>query len=70
LLSRFKFAAFFAGYVTQNVYNSVYVGLAGTVLVLLVVIPPWPFYNQHPSSWLPSSKVAGVGIQVDGKKIS
>lgn len=62
--------AFIYGYATQDVYNTLYVGLAGTALALLIVVPPWPFYNQHPASWLPSSKVGGISIEVDGKKVS
>jgi len=62
--------SFVAGYVTENIYNSLYVSLAGTVLALLIVVPPWPFYNQHPASWLPSHAIGSVSIEVDGKKVS
>jgi len=62
--------SFVAGYVTENIYNSLYVGLAGSALALLIVVPPWPFYNQHPASWLPPHGAGGVSIEVDGKKVS
>ena len=62
--------AFVAGYVTENIYNTLYVSLAGAALALLIVVPPWPFYNQYPASWLPSHTIGGVSIEVDGKKVS
>lgn len=36
-----------------------YVGLGGTALTFLLVVPPWPFYNKNPVKWLP----AGSGWQ-------
>ncbi|KAF2404343.1 microsomal signal peptidase 12 kDa subunit [Trichodelitschia bisporula] len=63
--------AFIYGYATENVYNCLYAGLAGTALTFLVVVPPWPFFNKHPVTWLPSNKLSGgVSIQVDGKKVT
>lgn len=29
-----------------------YIGLSGTVLAFLAVVPAWPFYNQNPLTWL------------------
>lgn len=45
-----------------------WVGLAGTVLAMLLVVPPWPVYNQNPQPWL-GSKAAFPpgGIVVGGK---
>ncbi|KAK4540930.1 hypothetical protein LTR36_008438 [Oleoguttula mirabilis] len=66
--------AFLAGFVTQNIYQTLYIGLGGTALTFLVVVPPWPYYNQNPQPWLPAktgkSALDGVSIEVDGKKIS
>jgi signal peptidase complex subunit 1 len=62
--------SFVAGYFTENVYNSLYVGLAGTALTFLVVVPPWPFFNKNPVQFLPSSKLGSVSVSVDGKKVS
>jgi signal peptidase complex subunit 1 len=40
----------------------------------LVVVPPWPFYNQHPETWFGSKskggKIGGVGVVVDGVKVA
>ena len=40
-------------------------------MTFLVVVPPWPIYNDAPEKWLPAgSSIAGAGIEVDGKKIN
>ncbi|KAF1811902.1 microsomal signal peptidase 12 kDa subunit [Eremomyces bilateralis CBS 781.70] len=63
--------AFIYGYVTQNVYNSAYIGLGGTALTMLLVVPPWPFFNKHPVRWLsPHIGASPISISVDGKKMS
>ena len=68
---RLQLLAFIIGFVQQNVYVTLWVGLAGTALAFLIVVPPWPFYNQSPERWLPGkSGMAGIGIEVDGKKIN
>ena len=51
---------------TQNIKLSVWIGLAGTALTFVAVIPPWPFYNKNPESWLSSHSAAGITIDVDG----
>ncbi|KAK4114097.1 signal peptidase-like protein [Canariomyces notabilis] len=45
--------AFFAGYLLQDIKLAVYLGLGGTVLVFVLVVPPWPFFNRNPVKWLP-----------------
>lgn len=46
-------------------------GVGGTVVTFLVVVPPYPIYNENPEKWLPAnSGIAGAGIEVDGKKIN
>ncbi|KAK4695638.1 signal peptidase complex subunit 1, partial [Lecanoromycetidae sp. Uapishka_2] len=63
--------AFTAGFVSQNVYVTLWVGLGGAALTFFVVVPPYPFYNQSPERWLPKgSGIAGSGIEIDGKKIN
>ena len=48
-------------------------GLGGTMLTMLVVVPPWPIYNKHPEQWLPSGNAIGVmpagDIVVTRKKV-
>ena len=61
--------AFLVGYITQDIKLTVYVGLAGTALTFLAVVPPWPFYNKNPEGWLPSHSAAGITIDVDGQKV-
>ncbi|KAL7806464.1 microsomal signal peptidase 12 kDa subunit domain-containing protein [Trichoderma gracile] len=53
--------AFNVGYVLQDIVKCVYVGLGGTVLTFLVVIPPWPFYNRNPVKWLPAGSAFNTG---------
>ncbi|KAL1969057.1 hypothetical protein VTN77DRAFT_891 [Rasamsonia byssochlamydoides] len=65
--------AFVVGYIQQDIYLTLWIGLAGTLLTALVVVPPWPFYNQHPEKWLnpaTGGRSSGVpDIVVDGVKV-
>ncbi|KAL9015588.1 MAG: hypothetical protein Q9185_007018 [Variospora sp. 1 TL-2023] len=55
----------------QSIWTTLWIGLGGTALTFLVVVPPYPIYNENPENWLrPSSGIAGAGIEVDGKKIN
>jgi len=71
LLSVSAVLALIIGYVKQDIYLTLWVGLGGTVLTMLAVVPPWPFYNQHPQRFLPSGKTMASmpqgGIVVGGK---
>jgi signal peptidase complex subunit 1 len=68
--SPLQIIAFFVGYFTQDIRLSLYVGLAGTVLTFLAVVPPWPFYNKNPEGWLPASNAKqAFNIDVDGQKV-
>lgn len=31
---------------------TVYVGLSGTAVAFLVIVPPWPVYKRNPLSWV------------------
>ena len=76
-----QFLAFLVGFITQNIHNTLWIGLGGTALTFVVCVPPWPFFNKNPVQWLPSTKTTsaagytgasgleGVEITVDGKKI-
>jgi len=66
-----QLVAFFAGYTTQDIYKTLWIGLAGSALTFLAVVPPWPFFNKHPETWLPpSTNVAALNIEVDGRKVN
>jgi len=67
LLSGFGIVSFFVGFLTENVYYALYVGLAGLAVTLLAVVPPWPFYNRDPVQWLPASRGAWVGTGLSKK---
>ena len=63
--------ALVAGHILESIHLTLYLGLAGTLFTVLIVVPPWPFYNRHPEPWLSSGrKAVGTGIEVDGKKIN
>lgn len=50
---------------------TLWIGLGGTALAFLVVVPPYPIYNENPEKWLrANSGMSGSGIEVDGKKIN
>jgi len=63
--------AFIVGYFLQDIKLALFIGLGGTALTFLVVVPPWPFFNRHPVKWLPvgGREIKSQGIVVDGKVI-
>jgi len=73
LLGAAGIIAFFVGYFTQDIRLSLYVGLAGTALTFLVIVPPWPFFNKNPEGWLPARMAnttpSSYNINVDGQKV-
>jgi len=72
LLSISAVVALVTGFVQQDIYLTLWVGLGGSLLTMIAVVPPWPFYNNHPQRWLPAAGKTGVlpegGIVVTGKK--
>jgi len=70
LLGAAGIIAFLAGYLAQDIRLTLYVGLVGTALTFVAVVPPWPFYNKNPEAWLPPhSATSGYNIEVDGHKV-
>lgn len=68
--------AFLTGYTTQDIYNTLYIGLGGTALTFLICVPPWPWYNSNPLPFLPGRSTGADaggwgegGIVVDGKRV-
>jgi signal peptidase complex subunit 1 len=71
--------AVIVGFSAQDIYKTLYVGLSGTVLTFILVVPQWPFYNRKPEPWLPARvqkassarpvDLGGVQIEVDGKRV-
>lgn len=59
------------GYVQQDIYLTLWVGLAGTAITVLVIVPPWPVFNQHPEPWLRLGKggTSRGDIVISGKKV-
>ncbi|KAI3336543.1 SPC12-domain-containing protein [Xylariaceae sp. AK1471] len=45
--------SFLVGWSLQDIALALKIGLGGTALTFLVVVPPWPFFKQHPVVWLP-----------------
>ncbi|PGH28821.1 signal peptidase complex subunit 1 [[Emmonsia] crescens] len=70
LLTIFAAIAFIVGYTYEDVHLTLWIGLAGTLITAMVVVPPWPMYNKHPEPWLiaGSGGVGREGIVVDGGK--
>lgn len=59
--------ALVVGFIQQDIYLTMWIGLAGTLLVMLLVVPPWPFFNQHPQPWLGSKFALPPGATVMGR---
>ncbi|KAK5631896.1 hypothetical protein RRF57_007610 [Xylaria bambusicola] len=53
LLSIVGAISFLAGFFLQDIALALKIGLGGTALTFLVIVPPWPFFNRHPVNWLP-----------------
>ncbi|KAL8674381.1 MAG: hypothetical protein Q9168_001241 [Polycauliona sp. 1 TL-2023] len=63
--------AFVLGFSQGNIWITLWIGLGGTALTFLVVVPPYPIYNESPENWLrANSGISGSGIEVDGKQIN
>lgn len=45
--------SFLVGFLLQDIALALKIGLAGTGLAFLLVVPPWPFFNRNPVKWLP-----------------
>lgn len=55
-----QLTSFNVGYIAQDIVLAVKIGLAGTLLTFLVVVPPWPFFNKNPVKWLPYHSPLGT----------
>ncbi|KAI1183325.1 microsomal signal peptidase 12 kDa subunit-domain-containing protein [Nemania serpens] len=53
LLSVVGAISFLVGFFLQDIALALKIGLGGTAMTFLVVVPPWPFFKQHPVQWLP-----------------
>ena len=64
-----KLIALVTGFVLQDIHLTMWIGLAGTLLAMLVVVPPWPFFNQNPQPWVGilSRSLPAGGIVIDKK---
>jgi signal peptidase complex subunit 1 len=64
--------ALIVGYILQDITLALYIGLGGTALAFIVIVPPWPFYNRHPVKWVPVARsgIVSQGIMVDGKAVA
>lgn len=62
--------AFLVGWFTQDIYKTLWIGLGGTALTFVAVVPPWPIYKKNPVAWLPPlNAITGLDIEVDGRKV-
>ncbi|RAR06673.1 hypothetical protein DDE82_003209 [Stemphylium lycopersici] len=69
LLGAAGILAFIVGFMAQDIRLALYIGLAGTALTFLVVVPPWPFYNKNMEDWLPAhNSTSQYNVDVDGEK--
>ncbi|KAL9052984.1 MAG: hypothetical protein Q9162_005040 [Coniocarpon cinnabarinum] len=51
------------GYFAQDMSYTLWSGLAGTAVVFLAVVPPWPFMNRNNIKWQPAQNgLAGIRI--------
>lgn len=63
--------SFLVGYIYKDIHLTLWIGLGGTIFTGLVVVPPWPFFNQNPEKWhVPAGKgQGGPRVLVDGVKV-
>ncbi|KAJ4392076.1 hypothetical protein N0V93_005697 [Gnomoniopsis smithogilvyi] len=62
LLSVVGIISFLVGYLQQDIKLAVFIGLGGTALTFLIVVPPWPFFNKNPVNWLPVKGAPPVSV--------
>lgn len=66
---RLQLIAFLVGYIQQDIRLTLWFALGGTAIAFLMVVPPWPAYNELPEKWLPAKGgLPDVEVEVDGKK--
>lgn len=54
------------GFLSQSILVSLYVSLGSLVAALLLIVPAWGKFNQHPVKWLEPRGLENVGeIRVD-----
>jgi len=72
LLAAIGTIALIVGYILQDITLALYIGLGGTALAFIVIVPPWPFYNRHPVKWVPVARsgIVSQGRMVDGKVVA
>ena len=69
LLTRGEIIAFLLGYIKQDIHLALWIGLAGTALTFVAVVPPWPMYNKNAVLWLPpQNAVSGIQVDMDSSK--
>ncbi|KAK4762429.1 hypothetical protein SAY86_008197 [Trapa natans] len=56
MLLAFAVGAFATGYVIGSFQMMMLIYAGGVVLVTLITVPNWPFYNCHPLNWLDPSE--------------
>jgi signal peptidase complex subunit 1 len=65
--------ALFAGFLQRDIHLTMWIGLAGFLVTMLTVVPPWPFYNQNPQAFIGSNRKLPLppgGIVVGDKKVN
>jgi len=45
--------SFLIGFALQSLQATFVLFGASTLVLALVIVPPWPVYNAHPVKWLP-----------------
>jgi len=71
LLATVGIISFISGFILQDIKLALYIGLGGTILTFLLIVPPWPFLNRRPVRWLPvaGGELQSHGVTVDGKVV-
>lgn len=64
------------GLFLQDIKLALYIGLFGTALTFVAIVPSWPFFKRNPVKWLSAADchhpnlVVGQNIVVDGKVVT
>lgn len=61
--------SFLVGFIYKDIHLTLWIGLGGTLFTGLVVVPPWPLFNQNPEKWLIPAGKGGPRVLVDGVKV-
>ncbi|KAK3271264.1 hypothetical protein CYMTET_20376 [Cymbomonas tetramitiformis] len=64
----FALISFLSGYILGSYRLMMMLYGAGVALAFVISVPDWPYFNQHPLTWLPASSRPATPDPVKSKR--